>query len=223
MTDDQLEAALRHLDIDVPEPPDVQAAVRGRRSNPRRRVLRPILVTAAAVLIAFGVVFAVSPEVRAGVAEFLRFAGIEFSQETPPPVPPIPMVPGENTISLAEARQRFDVKLPPALGEPSEIRATDRVLSLLYDGKRLDEFDGEFGPAMEKFARAEDIERITVNGVPALWIPRPHEVLYIDRNSSWQHESARLSGKTLIWQDGHVTMRLEGDFSKDEAIRLASD
>ncbi|MCE7008286.1 hypothetical protein LWC34_36550 [Kibdelosporangium philippinense] len=223
MTDDQLEAALRQLDIDVPEPPDVQAAVLARLSEPRRSILRPILVTAAAVLLAFGVAFAVSPEVRAAVTDILRFAGIEFQQDAPPPLPPVPTVPGEKTITLAEARQRFDVKLPSALGQPQEIRATDRVISLLYKDKRLDQFDGEFGPAMEKFAYAQDIERVTVNGTPGLWIPRPHEILYVDRDGQWQHESARMSGKTLMWQEGGVTLRLEGDFSKEEALRLAAN
>ncbi|SMD27243.1 hypothetical protein [Kibdelosporangium aridum] len=221
MTDDQLEAALRQLNIDVPEPPDVQAEVRARLSEPRRSVLRPILVAAAAVLLAFGLVFAVSPDVRAAVAEFLRFAGIEFRQDAPPPMPSIPMVPGERTISLAEARQLFDVKLPPALGEPVEVRVSDRVLSLLYNGKRLDEFEGDFRPAMAKFANEQDIEHLTVDGREVLWIPRPHEVLFINRHGRYQNESARMSGKTLIWQDGAVTLRLEGDFSKEEALRLA--
>jgi hypothetical protein len=31
----------------------------------------------------------------------------------------------------------------------------------------------------------------------------------------------RLAGKTLLWQDGEVTLRLEGDLSKAEALRIA--
>ncbi|CAM4207909.1 hypothetical protein KIPE111705_45150 [Kibdelosporangium persicum] len=220
MTDDQLEAALRQLRVDVPEPPNVEAQVRARLSEPRRR--RPVLVTAAAVLLAFALAFAVSPDVRAAVSEFLRFAGIEFSRQPPPPIPETPTVPGERKTTLDEARRRFDVKVPQALGQPAEVRVTERVVSLLYPGKRLDQFEGDFRPTMAKFAHAQDIERVRVNGHEGLWIPRPHEVMYIDPNGVWQDESARMSGKTLIWLENGITMRLEGDFTKDEAIRIAS-
>ena len=99
---------------------------------------------------------------------------------------------------------------------------SEQVVSLLYPGRRLDQFAGDFVPAMAKFAHAQDIERVSVNGQEGLWIPRPHEVMYIDHNGLWQHESARMSGKTLIWQENGITLRLEGDFTKDEAIRIAS-
>jgi hypothetical protein len=223
---DELEVALRELGarIDVPETPDVVAQVRGRiAQKPKRHVLRPILVGLAAILVAGSVAFAVSPEVRAAVAEFFRFAGIEFRQDSPPPIPVTPFMPGERTISLDEAKERYGAQVPGDLRDPSEVRMVeDRVVSLLYPNMRLDEFDGEFGPAMAKFLPSPDIERIQVNGTDALWVPSPHEVLYIDRAGNWAHESARMSGKTLIWQQGSKTMRLEGEFTKEEAIEIAS-
>jgi hypothetical protein len=223
---DELEVALRRLgtQIDVPAPPDITAKVRSRiAQKPKRQVLRPILAGLAAVLLAGTVAFAVSPEVRAAVAEFFRFAGIEFRQDAPPPIPVTPLLPGERAISLDEAKERFQAHVPGDLSNPSEVRVTDdRVVSLLYPAMRLDEFDGDFGPAMAKFTQAQDIERVQVNGTAALWIPRPHEVLYIGRNGEWQRESARMSGRTLIWQLGGKTMRLEGDFTKEEALKIAS-
>jgi hypothetical protein len=225
MTDD-LEAALRGLGtrIEIPEQPDITASVRKRiAQKPRRQILRPVLVGLLALFLAGVVAFAVSPEVRAGVAEFFGFAGVEFRQDSPPPIQTDPVLPGEKTISLDEARTQFNVRVPKALGDPKEVRVGDgRVVTLIYDTVRLDEFDGDFGPAMGKFASAHDIERVKVGNTDALWIPRPHEVLYVDRAGNWRHQSARLSGKTLIWQSGDKTMRLEGELTKEEAIKIAS-
>lgn len=225
MTDD-LEAALRGLgtQIEIPDQPDITASVRKRiAQKPKRQILRPVLVGLLALFLAGAVAFAVSPEVRAGVAEFFGFAGVEFRQDSPPPIQTDPVLPGERIISLDEARTQFRVQVPLALGDPKEVRVADgRVVTLIYDTVRLDEFDGDFGPAMGKFASAQDIERVRVGNTDALWIPRPHEVLYIDRAGNWQHQSARLSGKTLIWQSGDKTMRLEGELTKDEAIKIAS-
>jgi hypothetical protein len=225
MTDD-LEAALRGLgtQIEIPDQPDITASVRKRiAQKPKRQVLRPVLAGVLALFLAGVVAFAVSPEVRAGVAEFFGFAGVEFRPDSPPPVQSTPVLPGERIISLDDARTQLRVQVPKALGDPKEVRVTDgRVVTLVYDGIRLDEFDGDFGPAMGKFASAQDIERVRIGNAEGLWIPRPHEVLYIDRAGNWQHQSARLSGRTLIWQSGEKTMRLEGELTKEEAIKIAS-
>ncbi|MET0135173.1 MAG: hypothetical protein ABW215_16460, partial [Kibdelosporangium sp.] len=156
MTEDQLEAALLDLGghVDVPPMPDVAAAVREQiQQRPRRMVLRPVLATVLALIIALALAFAVSPEVRAGVARFLEFAGVEFSSDAPPAPLPAPTVPGERIVTLDEAKKiaPFEIHVLPKLGEPREVRVTDRVVSLIYDKYRLDQFDGSFGPAMGKF------------------------------------------------------------------------
>jgi hypothetical protein len=169
--------------------------------------------------------------VRAGVTEFLKFAGIEFSSEPPPPIQTTapPTLPDERVVSLDEARRlsSFEVHELSTLGKPTKVQVADgtppRFVSLLYNGSRLDEFDGQFGPAMEKFTYdTEHVEKVSVNGSPALWINGPHDIIYIDKAGNWLAESAKMSGTTLIWQVGTVTMRLEGNFTKDEAIRIAS-
>ena len=52
-------------------------------------------------------------------------------------------------------------------------------------------------------------------------MPRPHEVLYVDRAGQWRTGSARLAGATLIWQIEGVTLRLEGRFTKTGALVVA--
>jgi hypothetical protein len=239
VTEHSIEVALRDLGahLDVPEPPDVTAAVVARLDEPAPRGHSRLLRAAAvvlAVLIALGVLITVSPPVRAGVLNLLRFAGIEFGSESAPagplPTTSVPL-PGERSVDLATAQRmsRFPVSLPPALGRPERVLVIDgeppRIVSLLYRGGtvRLDEFDGTLDYALyKKFAGAGGVEWATVNGEPAIWVDRPHEVVYIDRNGVHHNESARLSGKTLIWQVGDVTMRLEGDLTVLQALEIAN-
>lgn len=229
MADDQLEAALRDLGagIDVPDTPDVTASVTARLSVKQRRTwkLRPVLTTVLAVLLAFTVALAVSPEVRAGVTEFLRFAGIEFRSDAPPPTlsttPVLP--PGERVVTLDEARKQFPVIVPKALGQPKEVHINDKVVSLLYDNARVDEFNGTLSVIMKKFVKADQLEQIQVNGVDGYWVNGPHEVIYDDPSGNTRTEVARMSAKTLIWQVGTTTLRLEGDFTKEQALSIAQN
>jgi hypothetical protein len=53
-----------------------------------------------------------------------------------------------------------------------------------------------------------------VNGRPGVWVEGQHVV-------SELFGQPRLSGNALIWDDGALTFRLEGRFSKAEALRIA--
>ena len=66
------------------------------------------------------------------------------------------------------------------------------------------------------------IEPVDVDGSPGFFLDgEPHLVLLLDENGQVVIESARLSRNVLVWDSGRVTYRLEGDFGKDEALRLA--
>jgi hypothetical protein len=68
----------------------------------------------------------------------------------------------------------------------------------------------------------DKIERVQVNGATAYWVSAPHEVIYEDPTGRTRTETARLAAKTLIWQVGKVTYRLEGDFTREQAISIAN-
>jgi len=242
-----LEVELRDLGrrLQVPPAPDVTGRVRARlerpvgdaRSRPDWPWLRPVAV-ALAVIIAVAGGLAASPDVRAAVADFFRFAGIEINRGEPPATNGTGRLPGQTGLSLAEARRQaaFPVQVPAALGRPDQVLASDgtppRVVSLLYragpgrppanaDGVavRIDEFDGGLSPGFRKYAY--EAEEITVGDRPALWLQGPHPVLYVGRDGQEYLESARLAGNTLILQIGSVTVRLEGGFTRDEAVAIA--
>lgn len=236
----RLAAALRDLGthLAVPEPPDVDElteSVLARLDEPaprasRHGVLLKVAAVVVVVLLALGVLITVSPPVRAAVLHLLRFAGIELSTDSAPtrlPVTPAPL-PDERSVDLptAERLSAFRVVGATSLGQPEQVLLIDgtppRVVSLLYQGGtvRLDEFDGTLDLAMYK-KQVRDIQFVTVNGESGVWVDRPHVVTYIDRDGKYRDESARLTGKTLIWQHDNVTLRLEGDFTFEEALAIA--
>jgi len=239
VTDDRLEAALRALGtrLDVPEPPDVTAAVLDRLDEaepPRRwRPVHKIAAAAAAALLALATAMAVSPTVRAAVFDLLRIGGVEIHENQPPPVtPPVsvePPLPGERDVTLAEARAQaaFPLRLPSALDPPVTVRLIDdaRVVSMAFDSPhgqvRIDQFDGRLDPMFTKFTYAEDIHRLFVQGVPGIWVDRPHPVLYTDESGALRDETARLSGSTLIWEKDGLTYRVEGDLTQEQAVEIA--
>ncbi len=187
-----------------------------------------------------GPVHSVTATVRVALAELFDFAGAQVQQPPGPPTQPSPQLPGVREVTLAEARSlaRFPVHVPLRLGEPDTVRVSDgrppRVVSLLYRpgagrpepaaggvAVLLDEFDGAPAPAFEKFAYAGNVQRVLIDDTPGLWVRGPHQVIYVDRTGQWHTESARLAANTLIWQVDDVTLRLEGNLTKDQALSIA--
>ncbi|GAB1510240.1 hypothetical protein [Actinophytocola sp. KF-1] len=225
---DDLESALRALGtrLAVPDPPDVTGAVLARIAEPApARWWRRVLAAVVAALVALATAMVVSPAVRATVFDFLRIGGVEI-QHGPAPVTPSmdPPMPGERDVTLEQARAAVDfpLRLPAGLGPPGAVRlgAGDRVVTMAFGGVRVDQFDGGLDPMFTKFASAADVHHVTVDGAPAIWVDRPHPVLYTDRDGNLRDESARLAGSTLIWEHDGVTYRVEGDLSQQRAIAI---
>lgn len=233
MADDlaDLEQALRALGtrLDVPDPPDVTGAVLARIAEPApaHRRGRRVLAAAVAAVLALATAMVVSPAVRAAVFDFLRIGGVEIHENVPAPVTPSldPPSPGERDVTLEQARAAVDfpLALPSGLGPPGAVRLIDgdRVVSMAFGGVRIDQFDGGLDPMFTKFASAADVHHVTVSGVPAIWVDRPHPVLYTDRDGNLREESARLAAATLIWAHDDITYRVEGDLTQQQAIAIA--
>lgn len=217
MIDERAEAALRDLgrQLHVPPPPDVTAQVLNRINAPRRR--NRWLTALVAAVTAFAIAFAVSPAVRAGVQNLLEFAGVEFRTEPPASVaPPLP----SQEVSLADAKKQmpFEIHLPAELGTPDKITVHEgRFVTLQYGHLRLDQFDGTIQSTIGKLVHGEGVEQI--NG--KIWIPYPHVFFYIDRNGAWHDEEPQGAGQTLLWQRDQVTMRLEGELTKEKALKIS--
>ena len=92
-------------------------------------------------------------------------------------------------------------------------------------GLLLTQFQGSleptfFGKGLPPGAR---LEQVTMAGRPAYWIEgRPHFFFYRDQSGRQIDERFRLAANVLLWEQDGLTLRIEGAFSKEEALRIAA-
>lgn len=198
------------------------------RSARVREWLRARRRAMAAALAALMIGLALTPPVRATVAEWFGFGGVIVRQAPPPRsshAPSPPAVGSDLTLRQARELVEFTPVAPTALGPPDgvEVSGDHRMLSLTWseDGQtvRLDQFDGTLSPLMGKLAHSANI--FTDAGVEYLWVDGPHEVVVVNPDGSERRESARLAGRTLIWERAETTLRLEADMSRARAVTIA--
>jgi hypothetical protein len=211
---------------------------------------RLAVVGLAAVLLAAAVLVA-SPGTREAVARRLglRGVGVELGGPPPPTVTTRPgerldLGLGQR-VTLGEARRRvgFPVLVPGAAGfrQPAAVYVNEAVpvggrVDLVYRarpglpaspftdvGLLITEFRGRPTPDfIKKVARAGLVEEVTVDGQPGYWFSgEPHFFTYQDATGQFQDEQTRLAGNTLIWQRGELTLRIEGQIGRQEALALA--
>jgi hypothetical protein len=204
-----------------------------------------------ALAVAVGVVAAASPRARAAIADFFRIGPIRVhSGPAPVPVPPAPpsgpaprfgeLPPGTRTSTLAEATARatFRVGVPARLGAPDEVLVSETGRPVLVALRwapgagrapvrgspvavELDEVSGSVSVFADKFLAGDTRARPVDLGDGGWWIPAPHELVYAGPHGEVLSQGARLAGRTLIWQRGQVTYRLEGGFSEQQALAIA--
>ena len=238
----ELDVALRELgrQVEFPPTPDLATAVRGRldvqvragwrslfRRAPSadaekpRRWGRLVAVALAVLVVAVGAVLAVPPA-RTAILDWLGLRGVSIVRvdELPPTAP----------VGRLDLGRRATLEEAPAWAlvpdeEPDSVWVENGTVSLLWgtpDDVRLllTEFRGE--AFIEKLIEPDtEVEPVSVNGLPGAWLEQPHVVVFKDPRGRIRDNVGRLAGKTLLWQDGEVTLRLEGDLSKAEALRIA--
>jgi hypothetical protein len=204
----------------------------------------------AAVLLAAAVLVA-SPGTREAVARRLGLRGIGVQIGGPPPptattTPGARLDLGlGDRVTLAEARRRVDwtvlVPTVPGFQQPdavfiSPVMPAGGRVDLVYRarpglpasqftdaGLLITEFQGRPTPEfLKKVAVMGVVEEVTVGGEPGYWFSgEPHFFTYVDARGDFREEQTRLAGNTLIWQRGDLTLRLEGQLPKEQAIRIA--
>lgn len=217
-----LEAALRQLGAELEFPPEPQVASRVAARIATRRRRRPWLVA----LVAAGVAVAVALAVPPARSALLRFFGLKGA--TIERVEERPVFQQESNrklgrpVSLAEARQRVDF-VPLVPGRFARVFYDADIPALTFDlsGVLLTEFRGEATPYVQKFAGpGTDIEPTSVNGSLGYWLAgERHRVVFRDRLG--RVLESRAAGNVLLWEQGAVTLRLEGAPTKAEALRIA--
>jgi hypothetical protein len=235
----ELEHALRRLgeQVEFPPTPDLATGVRRRLEDlpPRRRWLsrRALAIALAILVVAVGTAFAV-PSARSEILEWLGIKGVDIVRvdELPAVAPPADLGLGER-VTLAEARARvpYEVVVPHAkgLGDPDGVyvarHGRSYQVSFLWgtpDRVRLlvSEFEG-FAMIEKMAGPGTDTERVVVRGEPGVWFDGAKHVFLYQDGGEPVEETMRLVGRALVWQRGPLTLRLEGEVSKEDALEIA--
>jgi hypothetical protein len=240
----ELELALVELgrSVEFPPAPDLTARVRERiaaERAPRRRFAfapkrRTLVVALAIVAVTVGALMAV-PGTRAAILDFFGLRGVTIERvENLPTVPKRVDLNLGAPVTLERARELadFEVVVPEALGDPDEVYFSDfpsgGMVSFVYGSSEepralFTQFEASTGDAfIKKVEAGTNVDGVTVEGEPGFYLSgEPHVVGFLDRNGQFQQESVRLAGNVLLWERRPLTLRLEGDLSRDEALEIA--
>ena len=214
-----------------------------RRARGGGRFLRPLTVVACLVL-AGSISVALFPTARSAIADLLGIGGvrIEFRERLPDVGRKLALGEG-TTLERAEATAGFDVLVPETdLGEPDAVfvagDAGDERVSLMYRAGRGIPETRETGvgilitqlegiPEVPVLGKVLDedtgVRQVQVGDSTGYWVSgAPHVLMnYRDADGDLRRQWARLSGNTLLWESGGVTIRLESELSMARALSIA--
>jgi hypothetical protein len=154
--------------------------------------------------------------------------------------------PGE-PVTMEEARNRYKARIvlpkvlkgpssvywlvPPASGQVTAVwkpqkdlpKTDDPRVGLLFTqfrGRSTNQTVMTKGQASSQ--AASRLEAVTVKTSAGWFISGPKHVVVLNDESGPRTDTARLATNTLIWAVGEFTYRLEGNFTKATALRIAS-
>lgn len=232
----ELELRLQSLgrEIAFPETPDLAPVVARRIDRPPARRFwsrRALVVALAALVVAVGAVLAVPPA-RSAILDFFHIGSAEIRiVDELPEVERVTLDLGEPS-SLGAARKLVPDLLQPhleGLDLPDAVYVQDfqpgtPVTFAWGDAEHprlmLTQVRGRF--YFEKLVHSQSGFVLTkVNGENAGWIEGGEHVLYYESGRAGGTLPGRLAGNTLVWSRGPVTLRLEGQLSREDAERIA--
>jgi hypothetical protein len=212
------------------------------------RLRNVVLGALTILLLVAGTTLAASPAARAAVAEWFGIPGIRITTGgavLPPGSMGRKLELGRRvTLADAQALVTFHVLLPalPGLGHPDEVYLDTfppggRV-SLLYRARpgRPQTQQTKVGVLLTEFqATADQVffgkttgwrsmpQGIRVGADRGYWIKADH-LIFIYRTLKGRQvwSNVRLAGKTLLWEHGEITLRLESAVSERVALRIAT-
>lgn len=229
-----LEIRLRALghELEIPPERDLAPAVisrlEGRRPFPLRRAA---VLAVALVAIAVGAAFAV-PQARSAILRFFHLGGETIIRvETLPPAverseaagfgTPLSRTAAERTLGFRFMLPRFHGKGPDRVYVLGDSLGT---VILRSHGRRvlLSEFSSPGEMGLKKLTIDQtSVEWVRVGDREAIWIRGTHTLTYFDHQFGFREQTIRIRGNVLVWTRGQLTLRLEGDFTRAQAIALA--
>lgn len=249
MSDDRLGSALASVSADLawPSTPEIEVsvarAIHDRERAPRlpvprlrlRSRRRTIAIVVAVILLLAATAVAAKLVIDIGAVSVKVLPG----QPTglPTAVASGPALGHAESLDQAEAETGFVAVVPTALGPPDRVwvdmtsegrrivlawRATDDLPSVdgLPWGAILYEFKGQIQQASKTlFAEGDTFGNARVSGRAGFWITGPHELDLITGEGTFAR--FRVTGNVLVWRGAGLTLRLETELSKTQAVRIA--
>ena len=204
-----------------------------------RAPTRPRLVLAFAVVLVAALAATLAiPDARSAFLRFLHIGSerIEFVDE----LPPVPSYPSEfdleltfgERVPLAEARSRAGFDLLELEEPPDRVYLGGRDTVWFVYGRpgavkllvaQTPELTVDEPFILKKLVDSgTQVEQATVRGAPAYFLSgEPHALFLVDETGEPVFETARLARDVLVWVEKGRTVRLEGDFTLEEALDLA--
>ena len=225
----ELERRLQELggEIAYPATPRFELQLGQER---RRDVRRPLVLALAVIVVAFAGMLALSPGARSAFLELFHIRGATVELvETLPDIRAQRLDFGER-VSREEAERRAGFDLLDLEEQPDAIFIRpDGLVSLVYGDPAKPRLvlsqarGGIFDGFIKKMgSRGTTVRRVEVGGEPGLYVSGPeHFVMFLDENGFVSDERTYLAGTVLLWNRGPLLLRLEGDLTEREALRLA--
>ena len=205
-----VEQMLRDTRVEWPATPDIASALRLPAPAPRRRSRRTVVAVAFAVLALAG---------TAGAAALGLFGGTVEVERGPVPKGLATEYELGPRVSLEEAERRLGFRPPyPRALRDLTFHAT-RTRFAATDGDVLfTAFRGDIPRELIRKVVEPGTEILQVRRT--LWIEGGHLFFYRDPDGEIRDE--RLSESAYLFERGGLILRLEGGFTRREAIRLAA-
>lgn len=209
---------------------------------------RVVFASLVVVLLAVAGILALSPPVRTAVAGRLGLRGAPIEQVSrPPTVAAGASLDLGDPTTLAEASARLPLLVPTVakLGEADAVYVSPSSLggtvALVYGGRaglpatpetgvsllvlesRLP--SSGFEPAIvgKGVGPGTQLQELSVNGGRGVWLEgAPHLLVVPDARGQFRQDRVRLAGNVLLWEQNGLLLRLEGAFSRDEALAIAA-
>jgi hypothetical protein len=220
-----------------PETPALAPEVRARLAAGRRRRFavperRMLALVFAVLAVAVGAVMAV-PQTRAAILEFFGLRGVTIQR-----VEELPTVPKRSELGLGAPVELDEIGVPWKIVVPEELGEPDAVyyrpnppggmVSFVYGEPErpraiFTQFQATVDDAVfKKLSAVTKVEGVLIDGERGFWLSgAPHVFLYLDRAGNVREETVRLVGNVLLWERGSLTLRLEADVSRAEALAIA--
>src|SRR5438309_5357837 len=149
------------------------------------------------------------------------------------------------TLAQAQSEVAWPIWVPASLGRPDEVYVlvppygpSGGEVTLVYAERPGIKVSGQTGVSVliteargkvnEQFfgktlGPGTTLENVSVNGHAGWWISgQPHTFVITDANGNPYFGTLRLATNTLVFDDNGTVVRIEGDMTKDQALKIAS-